>query len=567
MNKKDEIDAAEAVSDPARRRFLSTIGKAGLGAAAVAAAGPSLDRSLSTAGQNRMKGTRFYEQRANAAYQYRVSRALANREDPISPDRIANGDEQLYPEKFASYSKGLLHQPNGEVDPESYNSLLRALKGTSPEFFEQIIIGGEVKLTDPQSALAFDLEGGDPFSFGMPPAPAFASREQAAEIAENYWMAVCRDVPFGSYLSDPRTNAAAADLTRFGDDFKGAKNNAGQVTPDVLFRGVTAGDKIGPYISQFYYLPCWFGVNKLDQRIRTVLRIVDGGSDFMTDFDSWLHIQNGGVPTEVDITDPTPRYIRSGRDIGMWVHADMLFQAYFQAFLVMHGQGIAYDAGNPYRDSATQVGFGTFGWPHVASLLGEVASRALKVVWNQKWFVHRRIRPEAFAERVDRTAFHGGSYPVHQEILDSVTSAGRLGAYLSPGNAFLPMQFPEGCPTHPSYGAGHATVAGACSTILKAWFDETAIIRDPVVPDPAGVTLFPYSGPAQLTVGGELNKLASNVALARNAAGVHWRSDCTESLKLGEAVAISLLRDQKDSFNESFSGFSLTKFDGTTITI
>jgi hypothetical protein len=130
----------------------------------------------------------------------------------------------------------------------------------------------------------------------------------------------------------------------------------------------------------------------------------------------------------------------------------------------------------------------------------------------------------------------------------------------------LPLAFPEGSPLHPSYGAGHATVAGACVTILKAWFDESAIIENPVVPDSTGQTLTQYSGDT-LTIGGELNKLVSNVALGRNIAGVHWRSDGTESLKLGEAIAISILRDQKACYNEQFSGFSLTKFDGTTITV
>ena len=29
---------------------------------------------------------------------------------------------------------------------------------------------------------------------------------------------------------------------------------------------------------------------------------------------------------------------------------------------------------------------------------------------------------------------------------------------------------------HPAYGAGHATVAGACVTILKAFFDTSAVL-------------------------------------------------------------------------------------------
>jgi hypothetical protein len=104
-------------------------------------------------------------------------------------------------------------------------------------------------------------------------------------------------------------------------------------------------------------------------------------------------------------------------------------------------------------------------------------------------------------------------------------------------------------------------------TILKAWFDENWVIPDPVVPTADGLALTPYRGADTLTVGGELNKLASNVAIGRNIAGVHWRSDATESLKLGEAIAIAILTDYKGCYNERFDGFALTKFDGTRIVI
>ena len=81
-----------------------------------------------------------------------------------------------------------------------------------------------------------------------------------------------------------------------------------------------------------------------------------------------------------------------------------------------------------------------------------------------------------------------------------------------------------------------------------------------------GLSLEPYTQ-SPLTAGGELNKLASNIAIGRNIAGVHWRSDATESLKLGEAVAISVLRDQRPTYNEDFAGFTFTKFDGTRVTV
>lgn len=57
--------------------------------------------------------------------------------------------------------------------------------------------------------------------------------------------------------------------------------------------------------------------------------------------------------------------------------------------------------------------------------------------------------------------------------------------------------------------------------------------------------------PGWRTVGGEINKLASNVGLGRMFAGVHWRADYTQGLLLGEAAAISVLKDQENLYGES----------------
>lgn len=551
-----------------RRKFIGNLGSTAAGAVAVGALAPLVDNSSSALAQKTPRQAltaernTFYQQRVTAALKFRVDCAQDNWQLlPTVFERPNNGDETLYPNRIGSYSKALPHLPSGEVVPAAYDAMLTALASGVPAAFEQIPLGGTTKLTSPQSGYALDLEGADAFRMIQPPAPAFASKEIAAEISENYWMALLRDVPFTDYTTNPVAAAAAADLTLYGADFKGPKNGSGQVTPNLLFRGLTPGDKAGPLMSQFWYHPCHFGANEIDQKITTAMP----GINYMTDFASWLAVQNG-VAQPGNIFDPVLRYMRNGRDLGQWVHIDVLFQGYFQAFLIMAGMGVPFDNGNPYKNSTTQAGFATFGGPHIATLLCEVSTRALHAVWNQKWLVHRRIRPEAFAERVDRTAHHGASYPVHSEILNSVSSAARLGGYLPAGNAFLPMAFPEGCPTHPAYGAGHATVAGACTTILKAWFDDSFVIPNPVVPDPTGQVLVPYAGDT-LTVGGELNKIASNVANGRNIAGVHWRSDATESLKLGESIAINIMKDQKLSYNESFSGFSLTKFDGTTIVV
>ena len=81
---------------------------------------------------------------------------------------------------------------------------------------------------------------------------------------------------------------------------------------------------------------------------------------------------------------------------------------------------------------------------------------------------------------------------IDQEVLDSEAlkrTNEKFGTFL------LPQAFPEGSPLHPAYGSGHATVAGACVTVLKAWFDESWVLPDPVVPNAAGTELVPYTGP------------------------------------------------------------------------
>src|SRR5678816_3158532 len=573
-----EDSAQTSVPKPSRRKFIGQIGSTAAATLAVGAVGvePLFQTARSQAG-----AAPSSNQRANDCAKFRRDAAQAGLlSTPQNLQHPTNGDESLYPNKAGSYSKGLPHNADGTPQLAAFQSMIKALNSGNPSDFDTITMGSSRKLTNPQSGLAFDMEGPDGHALVQPAAPAFASKEEAAEIAENYWAALLRDVPYSDYTSNPKAIAAAADLTNFGSDFKGAKNGSGVVTTQQLFRGLTPGDQVGPYLSQYFYLPCFYGANEVDQKIVTAAPYSTvgngsggGGRDYMTTFAEWLHIQNGGTPATGDVFDPVRRYMRMGRDMGQWVHVDVLFQGYFQAFLVLAGLGAPVDDGNPYNGNPTQIGFGTFGGPHIATLLCEVATRALKAVWFQKWYVHRRLRPEAMAERVDRTLFAGAGYPVHEEILNSLSDSNRLKGFMPAGNALLPMAFPEGSPTHPAYGAGHATVAGACVTILKAWFKETTrlvdIGLDPVQPTDDGLSLVPYAGSdaGDLTVGGELNKIAANVALGRNTAGVHWRSDGNESLKLGEKIAIGILAEQRACYNEVFNGFSLTKFDGSTIVI
>ena len=537
--------------------------------------------------KSRRPGNR--DRRRKTAFKIREGAAKIAFKRP-HPESKNNDDEQNLPNFIGNYSKGLPHNDLGEVEPDAYKSLLKALKSGLPEDFEAIQLGtdpnGEPpgrRLINPQAGLAFDLEGPDAQAVTIPPAPQFSSKEEAAEMGEVYWMALLRDVNFTEYDNNSLVAAAAADLSNFSD-FRGPKQDD-RVTPGTLFRGMTPGDLVGPYISQFLLKDINFGTLTISQRQRTVVN----GVDFMTDFDSWLAVQRGVDTSGQDKCDSTPRYIRNVRDLGNYVHFDALYQAYLNACLILldlsapcdPSNGARLDRGNPYIDSLTQQGFGTFGESHVLSLVTEVATRALKAVWFQKWFVHRRLRPEAFGGRIHIHQLGQAEYPINEEILNSPVlerifeSNKKLNQKLNrsnEGSYLLPQLFPEGSPTHPAYGAGHATVAGACVTILKAWFDEDALIQDPVVPNADGTSLEPYEGTdkKRLTVGGELNKIAANISIGRNGAGVHWRTDYAESVKLGEEVAIGILQEQSMTYNEDLRGeafFTLTKFDGKKVKI
>ena len=560
-----------------RRGFVGRL-LAGAGAGAAAAAGVSLPAVEVRADAPPAPSLLTGAARATEACRIRVAAAQAYLSQPVTA-HPTNGDETRYGNRIGSYSKGLPHNALGEVDPAAYSAYLKAVGSGKPQDFAAIPMGapGGRRLISPLAGLSYELEGADAASFFVRPAPAFASAERAGEMIENYWMALLRDVPFTEYNKSDLALAAANDLSRLSD-FRGPRSPFGKVTPDTLFRNITPGDTMGPYLSQFFYHPMPIGSSYIEGQMQTLAPNID----FMTSYDEWLRIQQGYQPSQAAVVDPVRRYPRTGRDIGQWVHMDLLYQAYFQAMCCllappssdpdMDGMGAPFDPNNPYLASANQEGFVTFGAPHIATLLCEVANRCMKAQWYQKWFVHRTLRPEAYAGRVHNHMNGKASYPLGAELLNSpvLKLVRQLNQYRNQDTQstyLLPMVFPEGSPLHPAFGSGHATVAGACVTILKAWFDENWVIPNPVQPTPDGLGLEPYRGGWQLTVGGELNKLASNISFGRNIAGVHWRSDAIEAMKLGEAVAISILRDQRALYCEPFNGWAFTKFDGTKVVV
>ncbi|WP_298916096.1 vanadium-dependent haloperoxidase [uncultured Nostoc sp.] len=571
-----------------RRLFL---GRAGLFSAASLLAGVfssslSLKKGRNVVQAQEPAAKSNYGNLPERAFQVRTTAAKVNREIPIPP-HPTNKDEAKYANKIATDTRGLPHNQLGEVDLKAYQSLINALNSGDPNEYEKIILGGKRKLVQPLTPLAISLSGVNTCQLAIPVPPTLDSAEQGAEFLEIAWQQLLQDVPFSEFRNDttnPLILAAVQDLNRLSA-FKGPKQN-GRVTPELLFRGTAIyvdasgrtayhtlpGVDVGPYVSQFLLRPVPAGTHSYAQLNRVPLAIPE--NSFQTNYDEWLVVQNGGESGRTIKFDSTRRYFINGRDQSEIAHtpppvytnaALILLAKPVKDDLLAGGVGSPYNPGNPYNKSKTQAsGSGTFGPGYSQSLIAWVSPHAIRAAYWQKYYVHRRLRAEAYGGLVHNNKVNKTNHPIHPEVFKSEA----LDRFFSKNKSYLlPQAYPEGSPLHSSYPGGASVSAGASVTILKALFDETYVIPNPVVPDPQDPTkLIPYEGPP-LTVGGELNKLATNIGLGRDSAGIHWRTDAAASLALGEAIAISILKDEKLTFREKFEGFTFTKFDGTRVTI
>jgi hypothetical protein len=566
---RDSATAGEnAPKRPNRRHFLGQV----RGAAATLAAGALATSSPASAESPGHNDTSvavppgLTHKRLIEAFNLRVAEATQDALAGVAKN-VSNGDDARYPDKGGTYTKGLPHDSFGRVDPTAYGTFKTALASGEFSDFENIIMGGTRKLNGPQGGLAFDLDALDNVQFGqpeVPPAPSIAGDQSATELLEHYWASLLRDVAFTDYGANALAAMAAAELSGL-PTYVGPRNNLGHVTTDLLFRGGFPGEALGPYISQFFITPTTCGAQPISQQMVSYLPYID----YMTGYGDWLTVQNGNTTGQQNQIDPSLRFVRNGRGLAAFTHVDVLYQAYFTAFLVLSSMGAPLNPGNPYLGSKSENGFGTFGGPDFAATVTEVATKALNAVWYQKWFVHLRPRPEATGGQVHLIKTGQGDktdVKPSQVILNSVGLQQSFNKY---GSWLLSQAYPEGSPMHPAYPTGHGVVGGACITVLKFFFDGNFVIPNPKVPASDGLSLLSYAGAdaGQLTVNGELNKLGHNVSFGHGIhAGIHWRSDSDTSLLLGEAVALSFLRDRAKTYNEPFT-IQLVKFDGTTATI
>ena len=593
MNKEGENPNVPSVNDdptterkpkgPNRRQFMGGVSAVAAAAATLGAIG--LEPLVG--GKNSIAKASVVSypvgRRANASLRYRTE--IAKAEDINVPEQPDNGDSKRFTDFSGNYSKALAHDALSVPNLASYQSLIFALTNREFSDFQNIIVGTpgggpNSKLLSPSAALAFDLEGLDSHATVIPPAPSVASAQTAAEQVEHYWAALLRDVPFNDYPGSALAAKAVADMNSLSF-LKSHKNfeYPFPLTPQNLFRGQIFngdGNVLGPYVSQFMVQPTFLGVQPLSQQYKTFLPGIS--NEFMTNPSVFQLIQDGGASGSLSF-DPTFRYVRNGRDLAAYTHVDSLYQAYLTAFLVLGTISAPPNPGNPYVGSNTQKSGVTLGVNDAPATIAEMATRALKGAWFHKWIVDLRLRPEEYGGLVQARLTGTSPSPqaaaaLHTDVHNSAVLPIINSTY---GSYLLPQAFPEGSPTHPCYPTGHGAVAGACITAIKFFYDGTQKIqplltaagRDVVVPSDDGLSLNTYTGSDSdsLDINGELSKLAFNISLGHGIhAGIHFRSSTFWSILLGEQIALSILNDRANSYDEPFT-MTITKFDGTSAKI
>lgn len=155
---------------------------------------------------------------------------------------------------------------------------------------------------------------------------------------------------------------------------------------------------------------------------------------------------------------------------------------------------------------------------------------ALQAAWYYKWLsprllTARRERPIEYSNRE-----HSGLHVLFDHPDE-----------LNPGyNPCPPGRDPgtmSGTPRHPAYPSGHSTYSGAATELLSFFFGNQPCYAGAQPSHGTG-----FSG----TMKDELDNMADNIGMGRLWAGIHWRSDHVNGMKLGRAVARLVLHQLAD---------------------
>ena len=513
----------------------------------------------------------------------------------------------------ASFHKGLQHnlRDGRLIRPKTYEKLKYAVVCNDQKLLNDIPMakGCELRFVNPLASLASLLVGAMPGTLDLPPPPTLSSDEAAAEMIELYAQALARDVPFIAYDCDETIERLLGSCYL---NKPNVLNNLEYIpasvncpfSPQTIFRGGSYGDTIGPYVSQLLLLNVIYGAIHYKQKFyvpptanqaqKLGIRVEWG-----VNLKETIDLQNGTLellppPTPTELFKP--KYLYSARALTEAVHGEPVYQHYFQTSLILARLGARPNPGWPQYANQINLITGN-GSDSLESALGSVCDYASKHVWYWKWQHYRNLRPETFGLWTHdvKTGLvpNEGNFDISDVLLCNkiLTDIVAYNSAWTNGEISytLPQTYREGAPVHPSYASGHAIVAGACATILKIYFDGEqpwlelpGVISGELSGIPNAIVQANYDGEklikyddnnvCNMTVGTEINKLATNISIGRAWSGIHYRTDAVQGIILGEKVAIAFMEDLLSTMVENYVNghvpcITFRKFDGSRISI
>lgn len=521
-----------------------------------------------------------------------------------------NSEEFKYRDKnyVGSFHKGLQHDENGLLIAISeYEKMRNSIIYNDQQKLASVRLatGAVGKLVNPLAANSSVLVGIQQSSIKDQYIPELSSLAGATEMIELYSQNISRDVNFETYESNSIIQSILDEnhmnKSNVRSNFVYPPSNQ-PFTPKTLFRGISSEEHVGPYISQFLYLDVPMGATILKQKYVTpkpvsaaTSRVEWGVSRSELAIIQNTDLNNPGLPGPTDVSCLDHVYIHSGRSLAEAVHSDPAYQFFYQTSLILASLGVKQNPGFPvYPNQSPFITGG--GGPNVQCCIAEVTGLALKHSWFWKWTVSRRERPEAQSILVDmikndpdlNSNYGLSDILLSNAILNDIQDYNGGDPYNKPNSYTLSSTYREGSPLHPAWPSGHATIAGAAVTVLKIFFDGSTRwkslnsvingklstgISGPVEANPDdgynSIRSYNNADSDDMTVNGELNKLATNVGIGRNWAGIHYRSDAIGGMLLGEQIAIKYMEDMlsvsvENNLNGTVPEISIQKFDGST---
>jgi hypothetical protein len=268
---------------------------------------------------------------------------------------------------------------------------------------------------------------------------------------------------------------------------------------------------------------------------------------------------------------PGPSLPRQTKDTSLGERAEALHwtpaaRPFHNAALVTLARGTAMADGLPQE--------GVWTGARLMSLMAEAEALAQRYALYQTGHPHRMPRPAVMAARM--TVWLGreerpdaGQGALYREAAEELaTAAPNLLEWVSRANRvrrgaqrfapclFLPLAAPHRLHLNPSDIAPHAIVAGALATLIKAVFDTSRRTQ---------LQMVGTKGSA-LALEDQIDRLAADVAVLRAVSGGYYAAESHQELRLGQSIALQLLRQRLEADNRS-ARLSLRDFDGRSLQV